>query len=54
LHLFAQMIRGGQAFLTVPANAPQSAFAEAAPRHPIFRLAKVEAANTTTGSADRA
>ena len=37
LQLFAQKIRGGQAFLSVPPDAPYSAFAEAAPRHPIFR-----------------
>jgi len=37
LQLFAQEVRGGRAFLTVPPDAPYSAFAEAAPRHPVFR-----------------
>jgi len=37
LQLFAQKIRGGRAFLSVPPDAPYSAFAEAAPRHPVFR-----------------
>jgi deazaflavin-dependent oxidoreductase (nitroreductase family) len=54
LQLFAQKVRGGQSFLTVPANAPQSAFAEAAPQHPIFRLAEVEAADTSIGGMNRA
>jgi len=41
LHHFAQSVRGGQSFLTVAPDAPLSAFADAAPRHPIFRLAAI-------------
>jgi deazaflavin-dependent oxidoreductase (nitroreductase family) len=54
LQLFAQKVRGGQSFLTVPPDAPASAFADAAPRHPIFRLAEIEAADAPTGSRDGA
>ena len=42
LRLFAQKIRGGQAFLTVSPDAPHSAFVAAGPRHPIFRIAEIE------------
>jgi len=54
LQEFAQRIRGGQAFLTVPAGAPQSAFVEAAPRHPVFRLAQAKTPDTHQQGADRA
>jgi hypothetical protein len=47
LRQFAQKVRGGQAFLTVAPDAPLSAFVDAAPRHPIFRLATGEPPNTT-------
>ena len=52
LQLFAHKIRGGQAFLTVAPSAPHSTFVEAAPRHPIFRLAQIEPSETPTGGAD--
>lgn len=38
LRRFAEKVRGGQAFLTVAADAPDEAFVTAAKRHPIFRL----------------
>jgi deazaflavin-dependent oxidoreductase (nitroreductase family) len=41
LRLFAHRIRGGQAFLTVSPDAPHSAFVDAAPRHPTFRIAEI-------------
>jgi deazaflavin-dependent oxidoreductase (nitroreductase family) len=53
LRLFAEKIRGGQAFLTVSPDAPLSAFVAAAPRHPIFRLAEIETSSTPPGSTDR-
>ena len=53
LRLFAHKIRGGQAFLTVSPNAPHSAFVEAAPQHPIFRLAGIETSATDKGGTDR-
>ena len=42
LRLFAREVRGGRAFLTVAPDAPHSAFVEAAPRHPIFRLVDLD------------
>jgi deazaflavin-dependent oxidoreductase (nitroreductase family) len=53
LQLFADKIRGGQAFLTVSPNAPRSAFVEAAPRHPIFRLAETETSEPPAAGTDR-
>lgn len=38
LAAFAQHVRGGQSFLTVPADGSSAAFAEAGARHPIFRI----------------
>ena len=38
LRLFARQVRGGQGFLTVPADASAEAFADAAIRHPVFRI----------------
>lgn len=38
LRHFATKVRGGQAFLTVSPSAPLAEFANAAIRHPIFRL----------------
>jgi hypothetical protein len=38
LREFTQRVRGGRRFLTVPARAPAEAFANSAPRHPVFRI----------------
>jgi len=54
LRLFAQKVRGGRAFLTVASDAPHSAFVDAAPRHPVFRLAKIEALDPPIGGTGRA
>ena len=53
LQLFAYRIRGGQAFLTVSPDAPHSAFVEAAPRHPIFRLAALPVRFTPSRGAEQ-
>jgi deazaflavin-dependent oxidoreductase (nitroreductase family) len=53
LQLFAQRVRGGQSFLTVPAKAPLAAFAAAAPQHPIFRLIEMDAADTSIRGMNR-
>lgn len=53
LQAFAQNVRGGQSFLTVHADAPPSAFHEAAPRHPIFRIDEIDRADVATGRANR-
>jgi deazaflavin-dependent oxidoreductase (nitroreductase family) len=41
LQAFARQVRGGTAFLTVPADASSEAFAAAAARHPIFQVSSV-------------
>jgi deazaflavin-dependent oxidoreductase (nitroreductase family) len=38
LKAFAQQVRGGRAFLTVPADASVEAFADASASHPVFRV----------------
>jgi hypothetical protein len=38
LEAFARQVRGGTAFLTVPADASPDAFAAAGVRHPVFRI----------------
>jgi deazaflavin-dependent oxidoreductase (nitroreductase family) len=38
LQAFAERVRGGTAFLTVPADALPDAFAAAAARHPVFHV----------------
>jgi deazaflavin-dependent oxidoreductase (nitroreductase family) len=44
LQIFARQVRGGRAFLTVPADATPDAFADAAARHPVFHISRVESA----------
>jgi deazaflavin-dependent oxidoreductase (nitroreductase family) len=41
LQAFAQHVRGGTAFLTVPTDASLDAFAAAAARHPVFHVCPV-------------
>ena len=45
LQAFAQRVRGGAGFLTVPTDAPPDAFAAAAARHPVFRVCPVGDSN---------
>jgi deazaflavin-dependent oxidoreductase (nitroreductase family) len=41
LEAFVRQVRGGTAFLTVPADASPDAFAAAGVRHPVFRITPI-------------